>query len=203
MLFQFITEYEKVPGNIYEPFIVKFFINENDEKTGDLRWWILLSSQYLIETRLKKYQNWLLSLDHTYKTNAEEAPLLFFGAADEQGHFHGMGAVLSNREDAKSIDPLFQFIHDEALEYPSVIIADGAPSITKSCEKWFPESRRLMCYTHLVRKAFEKLAGVRAEDSEVAGNILHDIRTLAMGVPDEESFIVLYTLLVRKWTEET
>ena len=86
----------------------------------------MFSSRHLIQTYMKPEKNWLLSLDATYQTNAEDCPLIFFGSSTKSGKFNGIGVILSNREDKVAYDFLFDMVKDVAEPLPIAIVADKA-----------------------------------------------------------------------------
>ena len=108
----------------------------------------------------------------------------------------------SSSEDKYTYDFLLKFIKKEAKIPPVAVMADGCKAISSSCKEHFPESKRLMCWYHAMKKMKEKLGGVKSEDPTIANNILNDISTLQSGAPDEESFHVIFGLLRMKWTED-
>ena len=74
-----IVQFSEEPEDPNEPFIVTYLVEEDN--TGRLRHSVMFSSRHLIQTYMKPEKNWLLSLDATYQTNAEDCPLIFFGAS--------------------------------------------------------------------------------------------------------------------------
>ena len=81
-------------------------------------------------------------------------------------------------------------------------MADGAIAVSLSCREILPECKRLMCWYHASKKMKDKLMGIKSLDTSVASQIFSDIHALQFGVPDEESFFILFALLQRKWSEE-
>ena len=103
-----------------------------EDKKGKLRYSVMFSTKNLIEKHLKPGKPWLLSLDATYQTNTENCPLIFFGSSSKDGKFHGVGAILSSREDKEAYDFLFEFVCEVSVPNPTAIMADAAKAITNS-----------------------------------------------------------------------
>ena len=67
-----------------------------------------------------------------------------FGSTTALGHYCPIGMVITNKEDEKAQDFLFEFIKENA----NICMADGAKATSKSLEKILPETIRLMCWWH-------------------------------------------------------
>ena len=76
----------------------KHSISEYDD--GRRRFSILFTRKYLMKTFMQTGKDWVLCVDSTFQTNVEVTPLMSFGSSTREGKFNGIGAVLSNREDA-------------------------------------------------------------------------------------------------------
>ena len=188
------------PEDDKEPFIVKHSITEDTD--GRLRYSILFTSKYLVEKFMQSGKNWVLSVDSTYQTNSEDCPLIFFGSCSKYGKFNGIGAILSNREDKKAFDFLFEFVKENAEPSPTAVMADADKAISSSIKDKLPGSVRLTCFFHVMKNVKQKLAKVKSSDKAVYNKILDDLRSLQAGAVDDESFSILYDLFKQKWLEQ-
>ena len=196
-----ILEYSVEPENPDEPYIVKS-TKPVEDKTGKLRYSVMFSTKNLIEKHLKPGKPWLLSLDATYQTNTENCPLIFFGSSSKDGKFHGVGAILSSREDKEAYDFLFEFVREVSAPNPTAIMADAAKAITNSARDILPDAIRLACFFHVMKNVKERLAKLKKSNGDMYKNLIDDIQDLQAYAIDEESFLVLYSLLKKKWLEE-
>ena len=162
----------------------------------------MFSTKNLIEKHLKPGKPWLLSLDATYQTNTENCSLIFFGSSSKDGKFHGVGAILSSREDKEAYDFLFEFVREVSVPNPTAIMADAAKAITNSARDILPDATRLACFFYVMKNVKEKLAKLKKSNGDMYKNIIDDIQDLQAYAIDEESFLVLYSLLKKKWLEE-
>ena len=79
--------------------------------------------------------------------------------------------LISSSEDQHTYDLILKFVKKEAKTPPTAVMADGSKAISSSCKEHFPESKRLMCWYHAVKKMKDKLSGVKREDPTMASNI--------------------------------
>ena len=198
---ELITKFSAEPEDQDEPFVVKH-TKPVEDKDGKLRYSVMFSSRNLIKSQMNPGKPWVLSLDATYQTNTEDCPLIFFGSSDKDGTFHGVGAILSNREDELAYDFLFEFVKEQASPSPTAIMADGAKAITNSVKRILPDSERLMCFFHVMKNVKEKLSKVKKASIDVYNSLMDDIHVLQASAIDAESFKILYTLLKKKWIED-
>ena len=61
---------------------------------------------------------------------------------------------------------------------------------------------RLACFFRVVKNVKERLAKLKMSNGDMYKNIIDDIQDLQAYAIDEESFLVLYSLLKKKWLEE-
>ena len=188
------------PEDPTDPYVIKHVVEEDE--TGRLRFSILFSSKDLIDKYLKSGKRWMLSLDSTYQTNTEDCPLIFFGSSNKDGKFNGIGAILSNREDKKAFDFLFDYVKNTAEPLPTAVMADADKAITSSVRDILPGSKRLTCFFHIMKNVRQRLSRVKTTDKAIYNKIMEDIRILQAGAVDEESFSILYSLLTKKWMVE-
>ena len=123
-----------------------------------------------------------------------------FGSTTALGHYCPIGMVITNKEDEKAQDFLFEFIKENANVLPSFCMADAAKATSKSLEKTLPETIRLMCWWHKHKNTKTQLAFVRSADPGIYSSIVSDLKDLQLLPIDEESWREVYQLFVKKWS---
>ena len=99
-----------------------------------------------------------------------------FGSTTALGHYCPIGMVITNKEDEKAQDFLFEFIKENANVLPSFCMADAAKATSKSLEKNLPETIRLMCWWHKHKNTKTQLAFVRSADPGIYSSIVSDLK---------------------------
>ncbi|CAF1558682.1 unnamed protein product, partial [Didymodactylos carnosus] len=159
-----------------------------------------LSTRQLLSTT--KYSS-ALAIDCTYKVTWNNVPILIFGTSDYKRHFHPVGLCLVSSDEASSTyETLFQGVPTWASNINqqtyliSHVMGDGAAGIT-SAMSVIPQSRRLMCWAHTLRKCREHRKLIPNEQKWL--NVEKDIVNLQLCFQDN-LFNQAATLLLRKWS---
>ncbi|CAF3469772.1 unnamed protein product [Rotaria sp. Silwood1] len=146
----------------------------------------------------------LLQVDATYKLTWNNLPLLVFGSTDANRHFKPFGmALISTDEDSECFIHLFNSINalflQEFNEPCSInqIMADGAPAITNAQNTVFPNSRRLMCWSHMIKKCRHHRNLVNKNDWLMIDKDIHELQ-LAF---TDDIFDRGIFLLLQKWNQ--
>ena len=193
----FISE-SSIPEDLNQIFISDYYYeNETDFQFG-----AIFTTGLFIRKYLKTNRQWCLNLDFTYNLSTDGFIILFFGSTDEMGCYHPFGWGMFNHENLRAVQFFLEWISKECSIKPHFIMADGAPQITLAIENVFPESIRLMCSYHGKKNIRNHLGEVRAEDPQIANEIMLDISILQSGSIDHDTFISVFYLLVEKWTTE-
>ncbi|CAF2829230.1 unnamed protein product [Rotaria sp. Silwood2] len=148
----------------------------------------------------------LLQVDATYKLTWNNLPLLVFGSTDANRHFKPFGmALISTDEDSECFIHLFNSINALFLQEfnepcaINQIMADGAPAITNAQNMVFPNSRRLMCLSHMIKKCRDRHHRnlVNKNDWLMIDKDIHELR-LAF---TDDIFNRGVFLLLQKWNQ--
>ncbi|CAF1063645.1 unnamed protein product [Didymodactylos carnosus] len=157
------------------------------------------TKQLFQQIRLTTY----LQVDATYKITWNELPMLVFGSTDANRHFKPFGiALVSHDENAKCYNQLFTSINALAVQefnHPCSIdhlMADGALGITCAQQTVFPQSRRMMCWFHMIQKCRLHRNLVTKEQWV---SIDADLHAIQLSFSDDV-FNRGITLLIQKWS---
>jgi hypothetical protein len=140
------------PDQLHQVFVPFYEVKDIDNI------FVCITTRQLLSTT--KYSS-ILAVDCTYKVTWNNLPLLIFGTSDYKRHFHPISLCLVSSDEAASrYKTLFQGLPTWASNINqqtyliSHVMADGAVGIT-SAMSVIPQSRRLMCWAHMIRKCRE------------------------------------------------
>ncbi|CAF1550482.1 unnamed protein product, partial [Rotaria sordida] len=184
------------PTAIHEPFVAKFYINS----CNDI--FVFITTRKLISTAPL---SGMLQVDATFKLNWNELPVLVFGSSDGNRRFFPYGiAVIGTDEAASSYITLFQTVKEcvfnvTGLQYNvQYLMADGGKGITTAQQFELPNCRRLMCWSHAIRKIRQHRKMIPVEKWR---GIERDISTLQLSFNDN-IFQKGSSLLLTKWKSD-
>ena len=142
-LADFIARNSERPEDRNKFFVVGSYIEED----VDAKYIVMLSTLNLL-SKLGKVDS--AQVDSTYKMlrKPDKGLVMLLGSSDAQKRFHPLIVAVSSNEDTESYSRLLTVASSEGL-VPTVMISDGAKSITKAIKAVFPDCQRAMCWFHL------------------------------------------------------
>uniref|UniRef100_A0A914VF88 MULE transposase domain-containing protein n=1 Tax=Plectus sambesii TaxID=2011161 RepID=A0A914VF88_9BILA len=95
----------------------------------------------------------VLQVDGTYKLMYEESTVLTLGISDRHRRLHPVGiAIISQAESTTAYIKLFECLQEALRQsglpeyWPSAVMSDGDPSITRAVSEVFPTALHLTCF---------------------------------------------------------
>jgi hypothetical protein len=112
-------------------------------------------------------------------------PVFVAGTVDSNASFHPTFLALASNEDERCFTDFFKIIADQTQGCPTHIMADGALSITNAARKVFPNSKRLMCWSHMIKNVDKKL---RQLNRDTKDQLRNEIQALQMALHVDQFF---------------
>lgn len=157
---QWLAENVDVPSDENKPFIVKYYIQIDDDDDEKSKFRFLVSTKLLLKNAVNVDK---IHTDATYKLNWQGFPVLLIGTTDSNRKFHPFGVAVCTNERSEDFEFIFQSLKYKVMELfeanvdPGVLICDAADSVHIGWEKVFPlqSDSIIMCWAH-VRRAVAK-----------------------------------------------
>ena len=81
-------------------------------------------------------------------------------------------------------------------------MGDGAREITKAGQEVFGDDGiRLMCWPHTYRNLVPRMSAIKQENKKIQQELQRDIESLQWSCHSEDTFVIVFDLLEKKYTE--